>query len=59
MLPAILNGKEMSLGTRARRTDPIMGLIISKVYALNRETIFLSEFSEELKDMVSQLIAEL
>ena len=58
---AILSGKEMSRGTRAHTLlyRTLTGLIISKMFAFNRETSFQSEcpdlpfIVQELKDMVS------
>ena len=64
--PAILSGK----GDVSRNKSPyfvygtLTGLIISKVFTLNRETIFQSEcpdlpfIVQELKDMVSQLMSK-
>ena len=63
---AILSGKEMSRGTRAHTLlyRTLTGLIISKMFAFNRETSFQSEcpdlpfIVQELKDMVSQLMSK-
>ena len=58
-VPAILSEKKMHRGIKAHillyRT--LMGLVISKVIALNRETNLLFNV-QEMKDMVSQLMSK-
>ena len=65
-LGAILSGKELSRGTRPHTLlyRKLMGLIIWRVFILNREIIFQSECLnlpskvKELKDMVSQYMSK-